>query len=667
MITAAIDVETSKIPRFRPWQPGSFLVSVGMAWENKRTKVWVFNHRDIEVVDQRAMLEEIQYEMSRVDRLVGHNLKFDLQWLRHIGLKLDHLKFYCTQVAEYLIQGQQKVSYYLADVSRRYGIDPKIDRVKIMWDAGYETDEIPLSILNPYLEQDCINALAIYQRQTAMIREWHMERIIALQMELMNMLSEMEYAGAKINVGKAEALLSALTESIRRMEIELKLAFGRDDLNLKSNDELSAALYGGPLRREYDQVYVTTRNITLREPYVFTYADGRQAVKWKNRTVPELITKTRKAIQSLELPRIFEPVENTETKKGGYYSVDKNTLKQLRGKTAQQRKILALLQEHSAAVRAAETFQGDREGSGILGKLAPGNMVHPRFNQTVAATGRLTSSEPNGQNLPRKGTSPIKTVFIPRYDKIGNGDLSQIEWRAAAFLSQDPVAMQEIIDDVDYHRDNAIRFFGADPNLPNEDPKFKPVRTTAKVFGFRLLYGGSAYGMFMDQNMPSYGRKKWERIVAEYMEKYRVLGEWQKRNIEAVHRNGGWLQSPTGRIFHFPRLPKPDKDGNVFSPTAIKNYPVQSFATADITPLAMTVIRKRMRKAGCKSEVILQVHDSIVFDLIDDEVDTIADISVNTFKQLPQLIEQFWGFEFNLPLAGEFEVGPDYGTMKRIR
>jgi len=672
VITASIDVETSKIPRFRPWQPGSFLVSVGMAWQDRRTRVWVLNHNEVANVNQRAVLDEIQHELNGVDRLVGHNLKFDLQWLRHVGLKLDHLKMYCTQVAEYLIRGQQKISYHLADVSQRYGITPKIDRVKIFWNAGYETDEIPLHILNPYLEQDCINALAIFQRQVPLITAKRLQHLVSLQMELMDLLSQMESTGLLVDVEKAQALYAQMQEQLKEVEFRLRDAFDRPDLNLASGQELSAALYGGNLKREIDEEYVTTRNAIRREPYIFEYADKRKGsvVKYRNVPYKEEVVKTRKAVQLIELPRIFTPLKDTELKiprEGGYYQTDKNTLKQLKGKTKKQQEILALLDTYSKVGKAAETFIGDREGTGILGKLMPDNRVHPSFNQTIAATGRLTSSSPNGQNLPRKGTSPIKRIFVPRFDLIGNGDLAQLEWRVAAFLSQDPVAMQEIIDDVDYHRDNAIKFFGADPSLPSDHPKFAPIRTTAKVFGFRLLYGGSAFGMYADQNMPNFPIKKWEAIVTAYYEKYKVLQAWQEDNVRLVHDNGGWLQLPTGRILHFPRLARPNKDGYVYNINTIKNYPVQSMATADITPLAMTVIAKRMQQAQCRSLFILQVHDSIVFDLVASEVPTVASIVLRTFNELPDLIERFWGFHMNVPLTGDFEIGPNYGELTKYK
>lgn len=226
-----------------------------------------------------------------------------------------------------------------------------------------------------------------------------------------------------------------------------------------------------------------------------------------------------------------------------------------------------------------------------------------------------------------------------------------MEWRVAAYLSQDPIALKEIYDGVDYHLDNALKFFG--------DAKY---RTDAKIFGFRLLYGGSAYGMYMDSSMPRFSLKRWEQIVLEYYEKYKGIQQWQNNNIREVTKNKGFLVSPSGRILTFP------KEGSKgYSIRKIKNYPVQSFATADIMILATVVLYKRMKAIGLKSQMICQVHDSIVFDVIKEENDALARLSVKTFEDLPELMGKFWKINFNVPLTGEYECGPDYGSLSKYQ
>lgn len=262
----------------------------------------------------------------------------------------------------------------------------------------------------------------------------------------------------------------------------------------------------------------------------------------------------------------------------------------------------------------------------------------------------------NGQNLPRKGASPIKKSIVPRFDWILNADLSQIEWRAAAFLSQDPVMLQEIYDDIDCHADNATGFFGVKP----EDKKFDEVRTTAKIMTFRLLYGGSAYGFYMDQQMPNFSQKRWEQIVNAFREKYKGLVAWQQNNMRKVYQQKGILRNPTGRKFDITM----GKKG--YNRRQVCNYPVQSFATADITPLAMTIIHREMRKHNVKSLMIGQVHDSIVFDVVEEELHRLAKLCVYVFESLPKYIEELWGFKFNVPLTGDVEYGKDYGSLKKL-
>lgn len=272
-------------------------------------------------------------------------------------------------------------------------------------------------------------------------------------------------------------------------------------------------------------------------------------------------------------------------------------------------------------------------------------------------------TQKNGQNFPRSKededgfTNPLKQCFIScRPDGlILVIDLSQLEWRVAAWLSQDPVAIAEILNDVDCHLDNAIKFFG--------DAKF---RQEAKILTFRLLYGGSAYAFYMDPKMPDFSLKRWESIVEQYSRKYRGLIEWQQRNITSVGQNQGLLHSPTGRIYTIPM--KPDKRSGIlkYKDTAIKNYPVQGTATGDIVPLAMNMIWERMLAKPLDfmgTNWLGQVHDSVLFDTNQHEVKRVAFTGIQVFEELPAKIEEIWGLKVNIPLTGEAEWGPNYGQM----
>ena len=149
--------------------------------------------------------------------------------------------------------------------------------------------------------------------------------------------------------------------------------------------------------------------------------------------------------------------------------------------------------------------------------------------------------------------------------------------------------------------------------------------------------------------------------MERFYEKYAGLKEWQEENISTVYKTGGILKNPTGREFVF-RITNGGYDIR-----QIKNYPVQSFATADIMPLAMCIIYKQYRALELKSRIIAQVHDSLIFDVPKEELRTIAKLCTRVFERLPHYIKELWGFEFNVSLGGEIEYGPNYGQLTEYK
>ncbi|MHC4640090.1 MAG: DNA polymerase [Planctomycetota bacterium] len=647
MRTLALDVETTKRPFMHPWQKEACLVTVGLCDESGWVKTWVFEHDEASSEQtQREMIDEIQRQINNCSRIIGHNLKFDLNWIHSFGIRTDHAKLWCTQVAEYLLSSQRIGKLSLHDLSKKYLSVNKIDRVKTMWDAGYETTEIPLRILLPYQEQDCINALAIYQRQVPLVKKEGMTSLLAILNANTRVLSEIERNGMLLDQEEAMKHVTALQLKLQVIDTDLSMKIqdsipNFDDLpgyeiNLNSRDELSAYLYGGAIK-------------VRREEWVM------KTLKSK----PETIYKPVIHLDSMQIPGLgFQANEKMHTKKKGVFSVGKDVIKYLKAKTKNQKEVKKLLRERSVTYKALSSLFG-KDDTGIYNKVQYDGLVHPQYNQTVSATGRLSSSDPNGQNLPREGTSPIKLSFRARNDYILECDLSSIEWRIVAWLSQDPVMRAEIAAGIDPHTENAINFFGGNPE---DGKKFDRLRTIAKTMTFRLIYGGSAYSFFMDAKMPNYSKKKWEKIVEAFYEKYKGLARWQAANIRQVWSNGGWLRSPTGRKFIF------EKAKGGYRAQQIKNYPVQSLATADIMPVAMVAVYTRFRKEGFKSLIIGQVHDSLVFDVKKDELEAIARMCKEEFEKLPEYINSLWPhMNFDMPLTGDAEYGKTWGSLTKLK
>jgi DNA polymerase I-like protein with 3'-5' exonuclease and polymerase domains len=266
-------------------------------------------------------------------------------------------------------------------------------------------------------------------------------------------------------------------------------------------------------------------------------------------------------------------------------------------------------------------------------------MLHVSLLQHRTSTGRLSGANPNMQNMPRGGTFPVKKVFVSRFEggKIMEADMAQLEFRAAAFLSQDEVAIEEVSTGFDVHAYTAKVITDAGQPTSRQD---------AKAHTFAPLYGASGYGRTAAE----------AAYYTHFNEKYKGVATWHSRLAkEAV--NTRRISTPSGRQFAFPDVVR-RANGTVSFFTQIKNYPVQSFATADIVPISLLHIDKLLQ--GMHSCVVNSVHDSVVIDVHPDEERQVIDIIAQANEALPSLITSRWGVVFNVPLLLEAKIGDNW-------
>lgn len=365
------DVETTKAPRHFPWSRGSYLVCLSLARDDGVTKSWLFNHPDNDK-PMAVSVSEIISEFKNAKRLVAHNIKFDLLWLLQYGFPIMPYRVYCTQVAEYLLRAQraERGELTLEELSKHYGIPDKIDKVKAFWDSGYETDEIPSSILLPYCEQDCLNTLAIYQKQVGQLVRNKQIPLATLQFELAKTLATIEYNGMMVDRILISKYQQEYGEKIEEIDKELLKLLEEEagvniaHFNMASRDDVSAALYGGVCK--YPDTEIVTRELK-----------GGRIKEYE-----------RKCVREYEVKGLgFKP--EGETAKEGVYKTDSETLKGLKCKTPAQRRFVSLIQERSKLAKLKGTYF-----DGLLDRMEEDGRVHPSLNQTIARTGRLTSSNP---------------------------------------------------------------------------------------------------------------------------------------------------------------------------------------------------------------------------------------------------------------------------------
>jgi DNA polymerase I-like protein with 3'-5' exonuclease and polymerase domains len=243
------------------------------------------------------------------------------------------------------------------------------------------------------------------------------------------------------------------------------------------------------------------------------------------------------------------------------------------------------------------------------------------------------------QNMPRGNTFPVKKVFVSRWDGgwIMEADFAQLEFRTAAFLAQDEVAMAEIATGFDVHSYTAKVI--SDAGQPT-------TRQEAKEHTFAPLFGATGYG-----------RSKAEKAYyEEFVNKYEGIANWHKAlTKEALRFNK--ITNVSGRQYAFPdieRLPS----GRVTHLTMLKNYPVQGFATGDVVPLVLIELEARLEKLN--SCIVNSVHDSIVVDVHPEEKEYVIATIHTLNEDLNRLVEEAYGVIMNVPLLLEAKIGKNW-------
>lgn len=309
--------------------------------------------------------------------------------------------------------------------------------------------------------------------------------------------------------------------------------------------------------------------------------------------------------------------------KTGQYSTNEETLQKLAGEQPIVDKILdyrELTKLKSTYVDALPSLINPQTG-----------LVHTTFNQTIAATGRLSSTNPNLQNIPIKTDrgKEIRKAFIARGDGrvILSADYSQIELRIIASLSEDEKMMDAFHKGLDIHAATAANVY----NVPLEEVD-GTMRRNAKMVNFGIIYGISAFGLAQRLGI---GRTEAAGLIEQYFEKYPGIKRYMDSSIEFARKHG-YVQTIYGRKRYLRDINSGNFTVRGFAERNAINAPIQGSA-ADMIKLAMIQVHQKMMKEGLKSQMILQVHDELLFDAFSDELDTLQYIVENEMKNALKL------------------------------
>ncbi|MBS9334587.1 DNA polymerase I [Fructobacillus sp. M1-13] len=276
--------------------------------------------------------------------------------------------------------------------------------------------------------------------------------------------------------------------------------------------------------------------------------------------------------------------------------------------------------------------------------------VHTRFLQTLTQTGRLSSVDPNLQNIPMRTEAgrKIRHAFVPSHDDwvIFGADYSQIELRVLASITGDPAMEHAFVEDEDIHAETARKVFG----LPDDAPIDADQRRTAKAVNFGIVYGISDYGLSKNLNI---ARKDAKAFIETYFQEFPRIHQWMEQIKEKAHQDG-FVETIEHRRRYLPDINAKNFNTRSFAERTAMNSPIQGSA-ADIIKIAMIKVSDAVEEKGLHARMLVQVHDELVFECPKDELETLRRTVTSVMDSAVQLA---------IPLKVESHAGPTWYEAK---
>ncbi|HPB17697.1 MAG TPA: DNA polymerase, partial [Clostridia bacterium] len=283
---------------------------------------------------------------------------------------------------------------------------------------------------------------------------------------------------------------------------------------------------------------------------------------------------------------------------------------------------------------------------GLLSSIANDGRIHSKFNQTVTATGRISSTDPNMQNIPIRTEigRKIRKAFVPENGyTIVSGDYSQIELRILAHIAKDENMINAFMNHEDIHTATAAKVFGI-----TKEEVTKEQRYAAKAVNFGIIYGISDYSLSQDINVSV---KKAAKYIEDYLNYYSGVRDYMHRIINSAIENG-YVTTIYGRRRYLPELSSPKFTVREFGKRVALNAPIQGTA-ADIIKIAMIRVYMQLKQMKLKSRLILQVHDELVIETHNQEI-----------PQVKQLLLDSMENNFNLLVPLDIEISVQDSLLK---
>jgi len=585
------DIETTSLDRF-----GARLLGIAFSW--KAHEAWYLPF-------SKSLIADLQAIFNGTAEKIGHNLKYDLSVLLNHGLSVTG-PFFDTMLADALAAPERRHSMdYLAEILLNYS-PVKLAHIAKPADALPVADD-----LFGFAEQaQASKELDVSAIPLATLAEYAAEDAditFQLSQKLRLLLKE---AGQDQVLHQIE---SPLLPVLVRMEME---GIAIDHQSLKD--------IGVELQQQIDALAESIQN---HAGHAFNIGSPKQLgdVLFNELGLADRAKKT----------------------KTGQYKTDEQTLATLEGKHP----IITDILSWREASKLKSTYL-DALPKFIVPKTG---RIHTHFHQLIAATGRLASSDPNLQNIPVRSEAgrKIRKAFVPRSSSqspISNPqylllscDYSQVELRVMAALANDATMIEAFRNGTDIHTITAAKVFVVEPENVTS-----AMRRTAKMVNFGIIYGISAFGLSQRLAIP---RGEAAAIIDAYFREYPAIKDFMELTV-AEARERGYVQTLSGRRRYFPDLNSANQNIRGNAERAAINTPIQGTA-ADMIKLAMIRIDALLREKPYHSKMLLQVHDELVFDLAQEEADTLV-------PQILDIMRNALPLPHGVPVEVEHGTGPNW-------
>lgn len=499
-----------------PFDPDNFIVAIG--WQRDAGEpMGSYSKQGLHDPDWFINL------LAGTKLLIGQNIKFDIlyairdprnyeAWMQWVA---DGGKIWDCQLAEYMLRGMKQSAHMLSmdEMVTAYGGNKKLDEVKAMWDAGYDTTEIPEDLIMRYLlgykqgdafiMGDIGNTYQIFVGQFAKMKKRGMTKTIMLNMCSLICSIEMEFNGLMVDLAKGLEMAKELEMEVAALRLHMFDYLPKDlpfQFNWGSNKQLSALIFGGTLsykepvpmfdedgnpvyfqadgvgyyiepafqeRLGLGEMAIIGGNVTAERVeelkaagVLMKYKGGKNAglYKTKNCKIDDVERGQKTLITEFyyKLPGFTKPQPGWETKNPGVYQVNADVMEELEGTGIPFLDDLTALNKKAKDLTTYYITYDEKSGmhTGMLTLVDDTGKIHHNINHTSTVTGRFSSSKPNLQNLPRKDKSKVKQLFISRFGKRGviiQSDFTSLEVYIQALLTQDKQLLADLSKGLDMH------------------------------------------------------------------------------------------------------------------------------------------------------------------------------------------------------------------------